>query len=225
MAELRVVLIDDHEVVRIGLRGVLEDAEGIAVVGVAATGADGVDTVVRLRPELVVVDLALPDMTGIEVCREICGQVPDTACMLYTNYDDDEAVISAAMAGASAYLTKATPMAEVVDVVRRVGAGEQLLEGPAVRDAVERHVRDVGDDPRSQLTPQEQEVFERLTRGLSNQQIAEEMGLAEKTIKHYVSKVLGKLDLSRRAEAIALAMRLRQDAQRSRRQSWRATEE
>ena len=214
MAEtLRVVLVDDHEVVREGLRALLDADEGIEVVGEAGTVADAVRRVGYESPEVVVLDVRLPDGSGIEACREIRARWPEVRVLMLTSFADDEALFSSIMAGASGYVLKQIKGSDLISSVKRVGRGESLLD-PEMTERVFRRIRgEEPDDPLlARLSNQERKILDLIAEGLTNRQIAERMFLAEKTVKNYVSNVLAKLDMSRRSEAAAYAARL--EAQR-----------
>jgi DNA-binding NarL/FixJ family response regulator len=206
---IRVFLLDDHEVVREGLRAVLEAAGDIAVVGEASTAAEALARVPLANPDVAVLDVRLPDGSGVEVCREIRSNNPAIRCLMLTSYSDDEALFEAIMAGASGYLLKQVRSTAVVDAIRRVSTGESLLD-PAVTNRVLARLR-AGpdqDDRISQLTPQERRLLELLADGKTNREIAQHMVLAEKTVKNYVSNVLNKMGVQRRTEAAVYAARL-----------------
>lgn len=205
----RVFLLDDHEVVRRGLRDLIEAEEDLQVVGEAGTADEALRRVPATRPDVAILDVRLPDGDGIEVCREIRSAYPDIQCVILTSYSDDEALFSAIMAGASAYLLKQVKGRDLADGIRRVGAGESLLDPMLTRRVMER-LRGSPDDDEGPtgLTPQERRVFDLIAEGLTNRQIGERLYLAEKTVKNYVSSLLAKLGMSRRTEAAAYAARL-----------------
>lgn len=197
-----VFLLDDHEVVRRGVADLLGDA-GIEVIGQAGTTAEAIGSIVRLRPDVAVLDARLPDGSGIEVCKAVRTQAPDTAVLILTSYEDDDALFEAIMAGASGFLLKQVRGTDLVDAVRRVAAGQSLLD-PAVTRAVLERLRHHDDlDPLADLTSQERRVFDELRLGRSNREIAAELSLSEKTVKNYVSTVLAKVGLERRAQVAA----------------------
>jgi DNA-binding NarL/FixJ family response regulator len=206
---LRVVLVDDHEVVREGLRALLDAEDGIDVVGEAGTVTDAVRRVGYESPDVVVLDVRLPDGSGIEACREIRARWPDVRVLMLTSFADDEALFSSIMAGASGYVLKQIKGSDLISSVQRVGRGESLLD-PEMTERVFRRIRgEEPDDPLlSRLSNQERKILDLIAEGLTNRQIAERMFLAEKTVKNYVSNVLAKLDMSRRSEAAAYAARL-----------------
>jgi DNA-binding NarL/FixJ family response regulator len=206
---LKVVLVDDHEVVRQGVKALLEAAGGIEVVGEAETAAEAIRRVGYANPDVVVMDLRLPDGTGIEACREIRSRFPDAKVLMLTSYADEEALLSAILAGASGYVLKRIRSDELVDSVKRVGAGESLLDAEMTEKLFAKLRGEETTDPLLQrLSPQERKILDGIARGLTNREIAEELFLAEKTVKNYVSNVLSKLGMSRRSEAAAYAARL-----------------
>jgi two-component system, NarL family, response regulator DevR len=211
---IRVMLVDDHEVVRKGLRSMLEANEDLEVVAEAGTADEAVLRARSYRPEVVVMDVRLPDRSGVLACREIRDEHPEIAVLMLTSFSDDQALFDSIMAGAAGYVLKQIRGGDLVEAIRRVGAGESLLD-PAVTARVLDRVRNPqGDeDPRlARLTPTEARILEMIAEGLTNKQIGEKIHLAEKTVKNYVSTILTKLQVSRRAEAAAyLASRRRED--------------
>ncbi|HEY8526968.1 MAG TPA: response regulator transcription factor [Acidimicrobiales bacterium] len=204
---LRVFVLDDHDLVRRGLRELLEAGGDIAVVGEAGTARAATAQIPLARPDVVVMDVRLPDGDGIEVCREIRSRSPNTACLMLTSFADDEAAYAAIMAGAAGFVLKQVDSADLVDAVRWVGRGESLLD-PAVTARVLDRLRGEPEADLSGLSPQEARVLELIAEGLTNRQIGERMWLAEKTVRNYVSNLLAKLGMSRRSEAAAFAARL-----------------
>ncbi len=215
---VRVFLLDDHEVVRAGLRSLLEATDDLVVVGEAATAAAALDRIPALRPDVAVLDVRLPDGSGVEVCREVRSQLPDTACIMLTSYADDEALFASIMAGASGYVLKQVGGTSLVDDVRRVAAGDSLLD-PALTERVMQRLREgPEEDPLlSTLTPQERRILDLIAEGRTNRQIADAMFLAEKTVKNYVSNMLTKLGMERRTQAATYAARLAERSARARR--------
>jgi two-component system response regulator DevR len=209
MTPIRVFLLDDHEVVRRGIRDVLESEPDITVVGEAGTAAEALARVPAVKPDVAILDVRLPDDDGVSVCRELRSKLPDLACLMLTSFGDDEALLSAIMAGASGYLLKQVRGSDIVGAVRTVAAGGSMLD-PRMTATVLQRLRQppVGDDPVSSLSEQERRVFDLIGEGLTNRQIGEQMFLAEKTVKNYVSGVLAKLGMQRRTQAAALAGRL-----------------
>ena len=200
--------MDDHEVVRQGVRALLESSGDIVVVGEAANALDAIARIPALRPDVAILDVRVPDGNGIEVCREVRSRV-GTNCLMLTSYSDDEALFEAIMAGAAGYVLKQVRGTELVTAVKRVAAGESLLD-PAITERVLNRLRSHSDeDPRlARLTPQERRILHLIADGMTNRQIAREMHLAEKTIKNYVSNLLTKLGMERRTEAAVFATRL-----------------
>ncbi|MDX6238676.1 MAG: hypothetical protein QOG10_3491 [Kribbellaceae bacterium] len=209
--KIKVFLLDDHEVVRLGLRQLLESEPDIEVVGEAATAAHAIVRVPALKPDVAVLDVRLPDGDGITVCREIRSTMEQPpACLMLTSFSDDEALFTAIMAGASGYLLKQVSGTDLIGAVRRLAAGESLLD-PAMTTAVLERLRhpaeEEDDDPRyKSLTEQERRILDLIAEGKTNRQIAQTMFLAEKTVKNYVSGLLRKLDMERRTEAAVYAV-------------------
>jgi two-component system, NarL family, response regulator DevR len=202
-----VFLLDDHDVVRRGLRDLLE-TQGIEVVGEAATAGEAVGRIHALDPDVAVLDVRLPDGDGVSVCREVRSLHPRTACLMLTSYADDEALFDAIMAGASGYVLKQIRENDLVDAVRRVAAGESLLDPTVTARVLERLRRGPEVDERiAHLTEQERRVLELIAEGLTNRAIGECLHLAEKTVKNYVTSVLSKMGVTRRTEAAVYAVR------------------
>ena len=203
-----VFLLDDHEVVRRGVRDLLE-AGGLEVVGEAGTAEEAFGRIHALDPDVAVLDVRLPDGDGVSVCREVRSRHPRTACLMLTSFSDDEALFQAIMAGAAGYVLKQIRGTDLVDAVRKVAAGQSLLD-PAVTDRVLRRLREGQevDERLARLTEQERRILEYIAEGLTNHEIAQRMFLADKTVKNYVSSVLAKLGLERRTQAAVLATRL-----------------
>jgi two-component system, NarL family, response regulator DevR len=206
---LRVFLLDDHEVVRSGLRALLEGTDDLVVVGEAATAADALARIPSVHPDVAILDVRLPDASGVEVCREIRSEFPQIACVMLTSYADDEALEAAIMAGAAGYVLKQIRGTDLVDSIRRAGAGQSLLD-PSVTKRVLESLRDRPDeDPGlASLTSQERRILDLIAEGQTNRQIAGSMFLAEKTVKNYVSNLLAKLGMERRTQAATYAARL-----------------
>ncbi len=207
---VRIFLLDDHEIVRRGIRDLLESHEGLVVVGEAGAAAEALERIGPSRPDVAVLDARLPDGSGIEVCRDVRAEHPEIAVIILTSYDDDEALFSAIMAGASGYALKQIRGNDLVDAVRRVAQGQSLLD-PAVTAQVLDRIRQAPPpkDPFGELSPQERRILGFIGEGMTNRQIAEEMFLAEKTVKNYVSQLLSKLGLQRRTQAAVLAEKYR----------------
>jgi len=206
---IRVYLLEDHEVVRHGLRDLLEREGDIQVVGESGSAVDAEHRIPALRPDVAVLDARLPDGSGIDVCREIRSVDPTIQALILTSYEDDEALFAAIMAGAAGYVLKQIKGTDLVDAVRRVAAGQSLLD-PAVTQRVLERIRrgpQQPDELRS-LTEQERRILALVAEGLTNREIAQRMFLSEKTIKNYVSSLLAKLGLERRTQAAVLAAKL-----------------
>jgi DNA-binding NarL/FixJ family response regulator len=204
----RVFLLDDHEIVRRGLRELLEAEDDLEVVGEAGTAEEALGRIPATQPDVAVLDVRLPDGDGIEVCREIRSRHDDISCLMLTSFADDEAVYAAIMAGASGYVLKQVRGNDLVDAVRRVAAGDSLLDPAVTARVLDRLRRRSEDDELAGLTEQEKRLLDLIAQGLTNRQIGEQMFLAEKTIKNYVSNLLAKLGMSRRTEVAAYAARL-----------------
>jgi two-component system, NarL family, response regulator DevR len=206
---IRVYLLDDHEVVRHGLRDLLEREGDIEVVGESGSALDAEHRIPALRPHVAVLDARLPDGSGIDVCREIRSVDPTIQALILTSYEDDEALFAAIMAGAAGYVLKQIKGTDLVDAVRRVAAGQSLLD-PAVTARVLDRIRHGPDQPDElkNLTHQERRILGLVAEGLTNREIAERMFLSEKTIKNYVSSLLAKLGMERRTQAAVLAAKL-----------------
>jgi DNA-binding NarL/FixJ family response regulator len=205
MSQIRVMLVDDHEVVRMGLRALLERRENFLVVGEAGTVAEAVAVEEKCQPDVIVMDIRLPDGSGVEATREIRSKRPDTRVIMLTSYADDEAIYGAIMAGASGYLLKQTRGQNLAEAIERVARGESLLD-PAVTDKVLERMRSLSrgeTDELAALTDQERKILGLIAEGKTNKEIADEIFLSDKTVKNYVSSILGKLSLRRRSEAAA----------------------
>jgi len=207
---IRVLLVDDHEMVRVGLRTILSGYRGIIVVGEVGTVREAVAEADRLSPDVILMDIRLPDGDGVEACRVIRAAHPQCRVVMLTSYADDEALISSVLAGASGYLLKQTRGQEVVRAIEEAAAGRSLLD-PAAAARLLQHFRDLarGRDELSQLTGQERRVLELVAEGKTNREIGEALNLAEKTVKNYVSSILSKLQLRRRTEAAVYAAQRR----------------
>jgi DNA-binding NarL/FixJ family response regulator len=203
-----VFLLDDHEIFRRGVQGLLAAEPDIEVVGEAGTASSALARMPALHPDVAVLDVRLPDGDGVAVCREIRSVLPETACLMLTAYGDDQAVLGAIMAGAAGYVSKQTAGADLVNAVRTVAAGKSTLDPHASLQVMTRlRERMASVDPVAALSAQEKRVLELIGEGLTNRQIAERMFLAEKTVKNYVSALLTKLGMTRRTQAAALAAR------------------
>ncbi len=202
---VRVMLVDDHEIVRQGLSAVLDATDDLEVVVEAGTAQEAVARARVFEPDVVVMDVRLPDGNGVDACREIRSRRPETRVLMLTSYSDDQALFDSIMAGAAGYLLKQVRGQQLADSIRRVGRGESILD-PAVTQRVLERVRnpEEGRDERlARLTPTEERILDMIADGRTNREIAERLHLAEKTIKNYVSGILGKLEVSRRVEAAA----------------------
>jgi DNA-binding NarL/FixJ family response regulator len=210
---VRVFLVDDHEVVRRGVAEVLEDEPGITVVGEAGSVAEALARVPAVRPDVVVVDMRLPDGDGADLCARLRAHDPRLRCLILTSYSDDEAVAAAVRAGCSGYLLKQVRGSALVSAVRTVAAGGTLFQAEIRPDTGPRRSR-AGADRLALLTEQERSVLGLIGQGLTNRQIGDRMGLAEKTVKNYTSHLLAKLGLERRTQAAILATELRDRSDR-----------
>jgi two-component system, NarL family, response regulator DevR len=209
----RVFVLDDHEMVRRGVT-VLLDAEGdLEVVGEAETAEGALEGIVRTAPDVAILDVRLGDGDGVEVCREIRSRHPGIACLMLTSFTGADALSDAILAGAAGFLTKGVPGRDLVDAVRRAAAGESLLDSADTDRVLERLRGGDAQDPRlGRLTRQEHRILELVADGLTNRQIADELSLAEKTVKNYVSNLLGKLGMHRRTQAAVFYARERDEA-------------
>jgi DNA-binding NarL/FixJ family response regulator len=203
---IRVYLLDDHDVVREGLKFLLEQQEDIEVVGESSTATEAAARIPAMRPDVAVLDARLPDGSGIEVCRTVRAVDPSINALILTSYDDDEALFAAIMAGASGYVLKEIRSSDLVSAIRHVAAGKSLID-PAMTATVLERIRKGPETPDelASLTDQERILLGHIAEGLTNRQIAEQMFLAEKTIKNYVSNLLAKLGLERRTQAAVFA--------------------
>jgi len=206
---IRVFLLDDHEVVRRGLADLLQAEGDIEVVGESGSAVEATHRVPALRPDVAILDARLPDGNGVDVCRDVRAVDPTIKGLILTSYEDDEALFAAIMAGAAGYVLKQIRSTDLVDAVRRVAAGQSLLD-PAVTARVLERIRTGIEEPAElrSLTDQERRILEYIAEGLTNHEIAQRMFLADKTVKNYVSSVLAKLGLERRTQAAVLATRL-----------------
>ncbi len=203
--QIKILLVDDHEVVRMGLRTLLERRENIAVVGEAGTVEEAVAAAARTEPDVIVMDIRLPDGSGVDACREIRDQRPETKVIMLTSYADDEAIYGSIMAGAAGYLLKQTRGQDLATAIGRVAAGESLLD-PGITEKVLKRMRQLAEgesDDLAALTPQERKIIGFIAEGKTNKEIAEVVFLSDKTVKNYVSSILSKLNLRRRSEAAA----------------------
>jgi len=207
---IRVMIVDDHEVVREGLKALLNRREGMTVVGEAGNVAQAVEVAAREAPDVIVMDVRLPDGTGIEACRDIRSLKPDTKVIMLTSYADEQAVMASILGGASAYLLKQTRGSQLAEAIESVSRGESLLD-PAVTMRVLEEVRKSASGksaaPEAQLNENEQKILLLIAEGKTNREIASEIYLSDKTVKNYVSNILSKLNMKRRSEAAAYIAR------------------
>ena len=204
---VRVFLVDDHEVVRRGLRELFEPQDDLEVVGEAANAEEALDRVPGTQPDVAILDVRLPGESGIELCRELRAALPDLRCLMLTSFADDDALFSAILAGASGYLLKEIRGPELVSAVRRVASGQSLID-PALTATVMERLRGNREDERlAKLSPQERRILDLIAEGKTNRQIGTELYLAEKTVKNYVSNLLTKMGFARRTEAAVYATR------------------
>jgi DNA-binding NarL/FixJ family response regulator len=205
-APIKVFLLDDHEIVRRGVKDMLEAEPDLIVIGEAGTAESALARIPALRPDVAVLDVRLPDGDGVSVCREIRSRMPEVACLMLTSFGDDEALFDAIMAGAAGYVLKQIRGTDLIGAVRTVARGESMLD-PEAASKVMARMRDQASktDPLAGLTPQERKILELIGEGLTNRQIGERMFLAEKTVKNYVSALFAKLGMERRTQAAAYA--------------------
>ena len=211
---IRVFLLDDHEVVRRGVRDMLETEADITVVGEGSTAAEALARIPAVRPQVAVLDVRLPDGDGVTVCREIRSRMPEVSCLMLTSFADDDALFDAILAGASGYVLKQIRGSDLIGAVRTVASGQSLLDPRTTARVMER-LRDQATrkDPLAGLSEQERRILELIGEGLTNRQIGERMHLAEKTVKNYVSNLLAKLGMERRTQAAVFATEVRQAGQ------------
>jgi len=206
---VRVFLLDDHEIVRRGVKDLLEAEADLEVVGEAGTADEALARIPPTRPDVAVLDVRLPDGDGVQVCREIRSRHPEVQCLMLTSFADDEALIQAIMSGASGYVLKQIKGADIVEAVRVVSKGQSLLDPSVTARVLERLRKGSEDDELlARLSPQERNILRLIADGLTNRQIAERVHLAEKTVKNYVSNMLAKLGMERRTQAAVYAARL-----------------
>ncbi len=216
-APLRVFLLDDHEIVRQGLKTLLESEADLHVVGEAGTAAEALARIPALKTDVAVLDVRLPDGDGISVCRDLKSVMPELACLMLTSFGDDDALVSAIMAGAAGYVLKQIRGGDLVHAVRTVGRGGSLLDPQATAKVLHRMRTEASrKDPLDVLTEQERKILDLISEGLTNREIGERMFLAEKTVKNYVSSVLSKLGLVRRTQAAVLIAEMRAGRPRER---------
>ncbi|MEO3859983.1 response regulator transcription factor [Acrocarpospora sp. B8E8] len=207
---IRVFLVDDHEVVRRGVAALLDAQDDVEIVGEAGTVESAISRIATISPDVVVLDVRLPDGNGVDVCREVRSRDPGVACLMLTSYADDDALFDAVMAGASGYVLKQIHGSDLVGAVRTVAGGNSLLD-PQTTAAMLQRLRDQASrrDPLAALSEQERHILELIGEGLTNKQIGQRLFLAEKTVKNYVSNLLGKLRMERRTQAAALVARIK----------------
>jgi two-component system response regulator DevR len=207
---LRVMLVDDHEIVRDGIRAMLDPEDDIVVTSEAGTVREAIDEAARTKPDVVVMDVRLADGSGIEATREIRASHPQIRVLMLTSFADDEALFASIMAGASGYVLKQVKSGELLRAIRAVGGGDSLLD-PSVTNAVLDRLRRgkhlMKDEKLARLSPQEERILQQVAEGRTNREIGEDLHLAEKTVKNYVSSILAKLEVARRAEAAAYLAR------------------
>ncbi|MFJ4407008.1 response regulator [Streptomyces sp. NPDC088910] len=215
---MRVFLLDDHEVVRRGVHELLSAEPGIEIVGEAGNAAEAVARIPATRPDVAVLDVRLPDGSGVEVCREVRSHDPSIKCLMLTSFADDEALFDAIMAGAAGYVLKVIRGNDLIDAIRDVAAGKSLLDPVATAKVLDRlrhgGARSEGDDRTADLTAQERRILDLIGEGLTNRQIGERLHLAEKTVKNYVSSMLAKLGMERRTQAAAYVARMHAEGDR-----------
>ncbi|MCA1942573.1 MAG: response regulator transcription factor [Yonghaparkia sp.] len=204
-APVRVFLLDDHEIVRRGIADLLEQEADITVVGEAAVAAGTAEAILGSGATVAVLDGRLPDGSGIDVCRDVKSERPELGCLILTSYDDDEAVLAAVLAGANGYLLKEVRATGLIEAIRRVSAGETLLDPALTEGVMARLSSTPAQSPLDALTPRETEILALIAEGLSNREIGGRLFLAEKTVKNYVSGILSKLGMQRRTQAAVLA--------------------
>jgi DNA-binding NarL/FixJ family response regulator len=209
-ADVRVFLLDDHEVVRRGIGDLLDAEPDMQVVGEAATAREALARIPALRPHVAVLDVRLPDGDGVTVCREIRSQMPQVACLMLTSFADDEALFDAIMAGAAGYVLKQVRGSDLVNAIRTVAGGGSMLDPKATSQVMARlRAGSQQPDPLSGLSDQERRILDLIGEGLTNRQIGEQLYLAEKTVKNYVSSLLAKLGMERRVQAAVYATELK----------------
>ncbi|WDT92731.1 response regulator transcription factor [Streptomyces sp. SCSIO-PteL053] len=215
----RIFLLDDHEVVRRGLRDLLEAEQDLVVVGEASTAAQALARGPALRPDVAVLDVRLPDGNGIAVCRELRSRMPDLACLILTSFDDEDALLDAIMAGAAGYVLKQINGSDLVSAVRTVASGRSMLD-PSTTARLMRSLREAEaeappeDERLAVLSERERSVLDLIGEGLTNRQIAKRLYLSEKTVKNHISRLLGKLGVERRVQAAVISAEAREHRQR-----------
>jgi DNA-binding NarL/FixJ family response regulator len=206
---IRLFLVDDHELIRRGLGACIEAEEDLELAGEAASAEEALARIPAVRPDLVVLDVRLPDGNGVEVCREIRSNHPDAQVLMLTSFSDETALIDSILAGASGYVLKATAGSELIGTIRRIAAGQSLIDPAMTASIFQRLRRERSeDDPSARLTRQERRVLDLIAQGCTNREIAEQLHLAERTVKNYVSRMLGKLGMRHRTQAALYASKL-----------------
>jgi two-component system, NarL family, response regulator DevR len=213
---IRVFLLDDHELVREGVRSLLESDDDLEVVGEASTAAEALTRIPLAKPDVVILDVRLEDGSGIELCRDVRSIMPQLVCLMLTSFADDEALYASVMAGASGYVLKQIRARDLIEDVKKVAGGASLMDPRVVAQVVERIANPPASDPAmTSLSPQERRILDFIAEGRTNRQISEAMFLSEKTIKNYVTHLLAKLKLNSRTEAAIYATKANPGAQRS----------
>jgi two-component system, NarL family, response regulator DevR len=202
MTKIRIMIVDDHEVIRLGMRAAFEAEPDMTVVGEASNGAEALAKIPVLDPQVILMDVRMEKLNGIEACREIKSRNPDVHILMITSYTDEDAMISSILAGASGYLLKHVSRADLLRFIRQVASGHSLIDSRTAQQAMER----LAQIPGSELTEREREVLTLVARGYTNKQIADTLFVSEKTARNHVSHILDKLGLSRRSEAAAFAV-------------------
>jgi len=210
-APIRVFVVDDHETVRLGLQLLFDEEPDIDLVGVAATGGEGLEAIERSLPDVALLDLRLPDMDGIELCREVRSRFPEVRCLIFTAYSNEEAQLQAIVSGASGYLSKSDEASELLDAVRAVAGGQSLLDAGRAAELMAAERRATPLRPQVGLSQQQERVLELIVDGLTNREISERLELSEKTVKNYVSVILDKLGVRSRTQAAIMHERWRRD--------------
>ena len=210
-ATIRIFLLDDHEIVRRGIAELLAAVPGFEIVGEARSAEQALPRALACRPDVAVLDARLPDGSGIDVCRDIRSELPDTHCLILTSYDDQDAVLAAVLAGASGYVLKEVRTADLVESIQQAALGRTLIDPAIIAKVMDRVREGTPTDSRlAALTEREREVLDLVAEGLTNRQIGEKMFLAEKTVKNYVSSLLGKLGMERRTQAAVFGAAVRE---------------
>jgi two-component system, NarL family, response regulator DevR len=210
LVTIRVFLVDDHELVREGIRSLLESDDGIEVVGEASTAAEAMTRIPLAKPDVAILDVRLEDGNGIDVCRDVRSAMPDLVCLMLTSFSDDEALYASIMAGAAGYVLKQIRARDLIDDVRKVAGGASLMDARMVAKVIERIANPPEGDARfSSLSPQERRILDLIAEGKTNRQIAEAMFISEKTVKNYTTALLSKLKVHNRTEAAIYATKLK----------------